>query len=155
MEDAGWFGTGLSKKNHQAKRQTFAGSQGVSVFAVGRFLYAEVFLNSLTTTRANAIAFSFFMSLFPAFLVLFSLIPFVITILPIKQADILKQLNDIISEVMPNKTGDTFSSLITSFLKKKRTDYFSIGFVLSIYFASNGLMALMRSLPLLRLPIDT
>ena len=128
-----------------AKRQTFAGSQGVSVFAVGRFLYAEVFLNSLTTTRANAIAFSFFMSLFPAFLVLFSLIPFIITILPIKQADILKQLNDIISEVMPNKTGDTFSSLITSFLKKKRTDYFSIGFILSIYFASNGLMALMRS----------
>lgn len=128
-----------------AKSQTFSGSQGVSLYAVSRFLYSEVFRNTTTMTRANAIAFSFFMSLFPAFLVLFSLIPFVITILPIKQSDILKQLNDVISEVMPNKTGETFSSLITSFLKKKRTDYFSIGFILSIYFASNGLMALMRS----------
>jgi membrane protein len=128
-----------------AKSQTFSGSQGVSLYAVSRFLYDEVFRNPTTMTRANAIAFSFFMSLFPAFLVLFSLIPFVITILPIKQTDILKQLNDVISEVMPNETGKTFSSLITSFLKKKRTDYFSIGFVLSIYFASNGLMALMRS----------
>ena len=128
-----------------AKRQTFSGSQGVSLYAVSRFLYAEVFLNPTTMTRANAIAFSFFMFLFPAFLVLFSLIPFIITVLPIKQSDILKQLNDIVAEVMPNKTGETFSSLITSFLKKKRTDYFSIGFILSIYFASNGLMALMRS----------
>lgn len=128
-----------------AKRRTFSGSQGVSLYAVSRFLYAEVFRNPTTMTRANAIAFSFFMSLFPAFLVLFSLIPFIITILPIKQTDILKQLNDIIEEVMPNKTGETFSSLITSFLKKKRTDYFSVGFFLSIYFASNGLMALMRS----------
>lgn len=128
-----------------SKRQTFSGFQGVSLYAVSRFLYDEVFRNPTTMTRANAIAFSFFMSLFPAFLVLFSLIPFVITILPIKQADILKQLNDTIIEVMPNKTGDTFYSLISSFLKKKRTDYFSIGFVLSIYFASNGLMALMRS----------
>lgn len=128
-----------------AKSQTFSGSQGVSLYAVSRFLYSEVFRNPTTMTRANAIAFSFFMSLFPAFLVLFSLIPFIITILPIKQSDILKQLNDIVAEVMPNKTGETFSSLITSFLKKKRTDYFSVGFVLSIYFASNGLMALMRS----------
>ncbi len=128
-----------------AKGRTFSGSQGVSLHAVSRFLYLEVFRNPTTMTRANAIAFSFFMSLFPAFLVLFSLIPFIITVLPIKQSDILKQLNDIVAEVMPNKTGETFSSLITSFLKKKRTDYFSIGFVLSIYFASNGLMALMRS----------
>ena len=128
-----------------AKAKTFSGFQGVSVYAVVRFLYDEVFRNPTTMTRANAIAFSFFMSLFPAFLVLFSLIPFIITILPIKQSDILKQISDTIIEVMPNKTGETFYSLISSFLKKKRTDYFSVGFVLSIYFASNGLMALMRS----------
>ncbi len=128
-----------------AKSKTFTGFQGVSLYEVLRFLYAEVFLNPTTMMRANAIAFSFFMSLFPAFLVLFSLIPFAISALPIKQSDILKQLNDTIINVMPNETGDSFYKLISSFLKKKRTDYFSVGFVLSIYFASNGLMALMRS----------
>lgn len=128
-----------------AKNKTFTGFQGVSLYEVLRFLYAEVFLNPSTMMRANAIAFSFFMSLFPAFLVLFSLIPFAISALPIKQSDILKQLNETIINVMPNETGDSFYKLISSFLKKKRTDYFSVGFVLSIYFASNGLMALMRS----------
>ena len=127
------------------KNKTFTGFQGVSLYAVVRFLYAEVFLNPSTMMRANAIAFSFFMSLFPAFLVLFALIPFAITALPIKQSDILKQIHDTVVNVMPNETGDSFYKLISSFLKKKRTDYFSIGFVLSIYFASNGLMALMRS----------
>ena len=128
-----------------AKAKSFSGFQGVSLYDVTRFLYAEVFRNPMTMTRANAIAFSFFMSLFPALLVLFSLIPFAITILPIKQSDILKQISDTLNEVMPNKTGETLNLFITSFLKKKRTDYFSIGFILSIYFASNGLMALMRS----------
>ena len=128
-----------------AKGKTFSGFQGVSLYAVLKFLYHEMFRNPMTMMRANAIAFSFFMSLFPAFLVLFSLIPFAITILPIKQNDILKQINDTVVEIMPNKTGETFYTLISSFLKKKRTDYFSIGFILSIYFASNGLMALMRS----------
>ncbi len=128
-----------------AKGKTFSGFQGVSLYAVTRFLYAEVFRNPMTMTRANAIAFSFFMSLFPALLVLFSLIPYIITILPIKQVDILNQIKDTLNEVMPNKTGDTLNTFISGFLKKKRTDYFSIGFVLSIYFASNGLMALMRS----------
>jgi membrane protein len=128
-----------------AKGKTFSGFQGVSLFAVVRFLYTEVFRNPMTMTRANAIAFSFFMSLFPALLVLFSLIPFVITVLPIKQTDILNQIKDTLNEVMPNKTGDTLNMFISAFLKKKRTDYFSIGFILSIYFASNGLMALMRS----------
>jgi membrane protein len=128
-----------------AKGKTFSGFQGVSLYAVLRFLYTDVFRNPTTMTRANAIAFSFFMSLFPALLVLFSLIPFVITVLPIKQTDILNQIRDTLNEVMPNKTGDTLNTFISSFLKKKRTDYFSVGFVLSIYFASNGLMALMRS----------
>ena len=127
-----------------AKAKTFPGFQGVSLFEVIRFLYDEVIMNSSTTTRANSIAFSFFMSLFPALLVLFSLIPFIITLLPVKLSDITDQIQFTLNEIMPNKTGEDFTKFVTSFLKKKRSDYFSVGFILSIYFASNGLMALMR-----------
>ena len=128
-----------------SKNTSFSGFQGVSVNSVVRFLYAEILMNPLMMTRANSIAFSFFMSLFPAFLVLFSLIPFAIGILPIEKKQILDLIYEAISEVMPNDTGEMFFKEISKFIKTKRTDFLSIGFVLSIYFSSNGLMALMSS----------
>lgn len=128
-----------------SKTTSISGFQGVSLNNVVRFLYAEVLRNPLVMTRANAIAFSFFMSLFPAFLVLFSLIPYVISILPIEKKQMLDLIHEAISEIMPNDTGEMFFKEISKFIKTKRSDFLSIGFVLSIYFSSNGLMALMSS----------
>ena len=128
-----------------SKAKSLTGFQGVSLHAVARFLYAEIFMNPLMMTRANSIAFSFFMSLFPAFLVLFSLIPFAIGVLPIEKSQILKLIQDGIGEIMPNDTGDMLYKEISKFLKTKRSDFLSVGFVLSIFFSSNGLMALMSS----------
>ncbi|MDZ7876887.1 MAG: YihY/virulence factor BrkB family protein [Saprospiraceae bacterium] len=128
-----------------SKKTSFSGFQGVSVNSVVRFLNAEVLRNSLMMTRANSIAFSFFMSLFPAFLVLFSLIPYVIGVLPIEKKQILDLIHEAISEIMPNDTGEMFYKEISKFIKTKRSDFLSIGFILSIYFSSNGLMALMSS----------
>lgn len=128
-----------------SKATSLAGFQGVSLNNVVRFLYAEVLRNPLVMTRANAIAFSFFMSLFPAFLVLFSLIPYAVSILPIEKSQILKLIEESISRVMPNDTGEMFFKEISKFIKTKRSDFLSFGFILSIYFSSNGLMALMSS----------
>lgn len=122
------------------RNTSLPGYQGVPLYNVLYFIYQETFINPFLMTRANAIAFSFFMSLFPAFLVIFSLIPF----LPIDKNEILKQLHEGILEVMPNKTGEDLYLTVKTFVKTKRTDFLSIGFVLAIYFASNGLMALMR-----------
>lgn len=130
----------LNRLKEQSKTNSLPGFQGVALYDVLIFLYNEIFLNPLLMMRANAIAFSFFMSLFPAFLVLFSLIPF----LPIDKADVLKQLHDGIIEIMPNKTGEDLFNTVKTFVRTKRTDFLSIGFVLAIYFSSNGLMALMR-----------
>jgi membrane protein len=128
-----------------SKNASLAGFQGVSLHAVVRFLYAEILMNPMMMTRANSIAFSFFMSLFPAFLVLFSLIPFAIGFLPIEKKQILDLIHDGVSEIMPNDTGEMFFKEISKFIKTKRTDFLSFGFVLSIFFSSNGLMALMSS----------
>ncbi len=128
-----------------SKATSLSGFQGVSLHAVVRFLYAEILMNPLMMTRANSIAFSFFMSLFPAFLVLFSLIPFAIGFLPIEKKQILELIRDGIREIMPNATGETLFTEISKFIKTKRSDFLSFGFVLSIFFSSNGLMALMSS----------
>jgi membrane protein len=124
-----------------AKATSFPGFQGVPLYDVLVFLYNEVARNPMLMTRANAIAFSFFMSFFPTFIVLFSLIPF----LPINKNEILSQLQFAINEIMPNQTGDDIFKTVKAFLKTKRTDFLSIGFILAIYFSSNGLMALMKS----------
>jgi membrane protein len=130
----------ITRSKSWLESTSLPGFQGVSLYNVGAFLYNETFLNPMLMMRANAIAFSFFMSLFPAFLVIFSLIPF----LPLDKADVLKQIHDGIVEIMPNKSGEDLFNTVKSFVKTKRTDFLSIGFVLAIYFASNGLMALMR-----------
>jgi membrane protein len=128
-----------------SKNTSFSGFQGVTVNNVVRFLHAEVLRNPMMMTRANSIAFSFFMSLFPAFLVLFSLIPYVIGVLPIEKKQMLDLIHEAISEIMPNDTGEMFYKEISKFIKTKRSDFLSIGFILSIFFSSNGLMALMSS----------
>jgi membrane protein len=128
-----------------SKTTSLTGFQGVSLNNVVRFLYTEVLRNPFVMTRANAIAFSFFMSLFPAFLVLFSLIPYAVSILPIEKKQILDLIHEAISEIMPNDTGEMFFKEISKFIKTKRSDFLSFGFILSIFFSSNGLMALMSS----------
>ena len=100
-----------------AKATSFPGFQGVPLYDVLVFLYNEVALNTMLMTRANAIAFSFFMSFFPTFIVLFSLIPF----LPINKNEILGQLQFAINEIMPNQTGDDIFRTVKAFLKTKRT----------------------------------
>ena len=101
----------VSRVSQWAKATSLPGFQGVSLHSVIIFLYNEIFNNPMLMTRANAIAFSFFLSLFPAFIVLFSLIPF----LPINKNDILNQIQFGIVEIMPNNTGEDLFKTIKAF----------------------------------------
>jgi membrane protein len=56
---------------------TLPGLDGVAVYDVYHFFTAEIKRNSLTI-RSRAIAYSFFLSLFPAILFIFSLVPFIL-----------------------------------------------------------------------------
>lgn len=122
------------------KRVCIPGLRGVPLYSVLEFLYIELFFNAPLTMRANAIAYSFFMSIFPAFIVLFSVIPY----LPFNKEDLLSQIHVTILEVMPNKTGDTLFEAIHGLIKTKRSDALSFGSILAIYFSSSGVMTLMN-----------
>jgi membrane protein len=124
-----------------SKATSLPGFQGVPIYSVVVFLYNEIFKNPMLMTRANAIAFSFFMSLFPTMIILLSLIPF----LPFKRKSIVEQLAFAIEGIMPNQTGRELFKSIIHFLDNPRGDFLSIGFILAIYFASNGIMSLMKN----------
>ena len=89
-------------------------------------------------TRANSMAFSYFISLFPFMIILFSIISF----FPID--DISNLVDDLIRDLLPTQAHDFIMDLLTEVFSRDRVDLLSIGFVLAMYFASNGMEAMMR-----------
>ncbi len=102
-------------------------------------------------TRANSMAFSFFLAIFPAIIALFTLLPYT----PLFEMEVTlhgqpAQFQDLlranITEVMPGEAGDMLFSSIDEIATKPRTGLLSFGFFLAIWFASNGMVSLMRGM---------
>ncbi|MBI3142335.1 MAG: YihY/virulence factor BrkB family protein [Bacteroidetes bacterium] len=92
------------------------------------------------TTKASAIAFNFFLALFPALIVLFGLIPFVP--LPGLQDEIMVFFR----EAMPSNAYDLISDTLQDIIVTRRGGLLSITSIITIYFASNGFNALLAAL---------
>ncbi len=121
-------------------RHSLAGFQGVSIGEIMRFLLKEINMSHLLF-RANSISFTFFLSLFPLLIVIVGLIPY----LPVEQKPLLAQLDQYITQLMPNRTGEWLFDTLKFFLNNKRSGVLSMGFFLALYFSSNGIMSLMRT----------
>jgi membrane protein len=91
------------------------------------------------TTRASAIAFSFFLALFPAIIFLFTLIPYI----PIRnfQAELFLLIRDL----LPASTFAAVEETIQDILTKPRGGLLSLGFLMALIFASNGLVSMMNA----------
>ncbi|MBK8564535.1 MAG: YihY/virulence factor BrkB family protein [Saprospiraceae bacterium] len=120
-----------------SKTHSFPGFFGVPAYDVAVFVYEESLKNTLFA-RANAMAFSFFLSLFPAIIFLFT----VATYLPI-YSSFEHEINGYISLIMPNNAGIELQTTIKE-LVKPSSRFLSLGFFLAIYFSSNGMMAMMQ-----------
>ncbi|MEO0873649.1 MAG: YihY/virulence factor BrkB family protein [Bacteroidota bacterium] len=114
----------------------------VVVFVINEIQRFDLF------TRANSIAYSFFLSLFPSILTLFTLVPFLFSFL-LHLIPELGNFNAIleqeISKVMPGQAGGLVFDFVHDVTSKPRVGLLSFGFVLAIYFSSNGMLAMMRS----------
>jgi membrane protein len=108
------------------------GFGGMPLFTVLTFFGKGLFEGRLTQ-RASAIAFDFFLALFPAIIFFFTIIPFV----PVTdfQPTLLSALQDLIPATLWKHVSSTLEEIIT----RPRTDLLSLGFVLALYFATNGL----------------
>ncbi len=92
-------------------------------------------------TRANSMAFSFFMAIFPAIIVLFTLLAY--TPLYENFDDVLRES---IHEIMPGSAGKLIFKTIEDIATITRSGLLSFGFILAIWFASNGMLSMMRGL---------
>ncbi|MFV5700053.1 YihY/virulence factor BrkB family protein [Flavobacterium sp. ZT3R17] len=106
--------------------------QGLSLYDLLE-LYGLGIVESALTYHASAIAFSFFMALFPFALFILNLIPYI----PIEgfQEDFLQ----FVRQGVPPNTYDAIYKIINDILHNSHSGLLSSGFILSIFLMANGL----------------
>lgn len=129
-----------------SREHSLPGFFKIPIYDVTVFVFNEIRRFDLFT-RANSIAYSFFISLFPSLLTLFTLLPFLNRYLLrfITKGDNFNQvLQTEIHKIMPGSVGDQLFLFIKDITEVERVGLLSFGFLLSIFFSSNGMLAMMR-----------
>jgi membrane protein len=116
-----------------SKRTSLPGFLRIPIYDVVGFVWKE-WRSSVMDTRANAIAFSFFLSLFPSIIVLFTLLAYT----PFAD-EFYNLLKDTIKDLMPENAEKFFITTINDILKIKRSGLLSFSFLLAMYFSTNGM----------------
>ncbi len=113
-------------------------------FSLYQFL--KLFARKLTKDdiwdKANGIAFNFTLSIFPAIIFLFTLIPYIQYFYePFSEQAILGFLK----EVLPATVYEFTSQTIEDIVSKSRGDLLTIGFLTSTFLATNGTMSIIKA----------
>lgn len=109
---------------------------GLSLFELLKLYFIGV-INGALSYRAAAIAFSFFMALFPFALFILNLIPYI----PLVgfQEDFLNFVKD----GVPPNTFDAISKIISDILNNSHSGLLSTGFIMAIFLMTNGVNAIL------------
>ncbi|RLD63366.1 MAG: YihY/virulence factor BrkB family protein [Bacteroidetes bacterium] len=122
----------------KAKKVTLPGFDGVPLYDVSVFFINGLYKGSISL-RASAVAYSFFLALFPAIIFLFTLIPYI----PIKNFQ--TELLHMISGIMPHNAYSTIQTTIEDIVMHKRGGLLSFGFFASLIFSTNGIAAMISA----------
>jgi membrane protein len=118
--------------------KTFTGLKGHSLYEVGRYFLRSLFLENIST-RASSLSFNFFLALFPALI-------FLLTLIAYMPFDGLKmQLMEQLSMILPERSYKEIAETISEILNKQNSSLLSLGFIFTLYFASNAFHLLISS----------
>lgn len=113
------------------KRVKLPWLEGLSLYELLE-IYIVGIAEGAVTYRAAAIAFSFFMALFPFALFVLNLIPYI----PI--ADFQTDFLQFVEESVPPRTYSAIETIINDILNNSHSGLLSSGFLLSIFVMANG-----------------
>lgn len=122
-----------------SKQIILPGFEGQSIYSVARFFY-EAVTHSSVIDRAAAISFKFILAIFPALIVLLTLIPYI----PI--ANFQDSLLAFFQQLMPADAYNIVADTLNSLINKKHSTLLSVGFLLGLYFGSNTVQAILDGL---------
>ena len=124
----------INKLKCNLDKISLPGFKGISILNLFQFL-KEIFQNGNFSIRSAAVSFRFFVAIFPTLIFLLSLIPY----LPIEGLKDQILGND---TLMPNIIYELFQNTINELFNNKHNALLSIGFILSLYYASLGINTL-------------
>ena len=124
----------------RAKQISLPLFDGVPLYDVALFFWRSIVDGSITT-RASAIAFSFFIALFPFISFLFTLIPFI----KIPNFHFQEELLLMIQQIVPPSTFETIEDTLVEIIMKQRGGRLSLNFFAALFFATNGIASMMSA----------
>ena len=119
------------------KKIALPGFDNMPIYNVADFFFTGIHRGAIVS-RAQALAFSFFLAIFPATIFLFSLIPYI----PIH--DFQEQLLNMIQGILPSNAFSSARNTIEDIIKIPRGGLLSIGFIGALYLTTNAFMSMMR-----------
>lgn len=122
----------------RAKKVSLPFFDGMPLYDVALFFWRSIVDGSITT-RASAIAFSFFVAFFPGIIFLFTLIPYI----PIDNFQ--NELLLLIEQLVPQSTFETIDETLTDIITQPHGGLLSLGFFLALIFATNGIASMMSA----------
>jgi membrane protein len=122
----------------KAKKITIPGFDGMALYDVMVFFWRSI-VDGAISTRASAIAFSFFIGLFPAIIFLFTLIPYI----PVENFQ--TQLFLLIKDMVPANAFMAIEETVQDILTRQRGGLLSLGFFMALIFSTNGFASMMTA----------
>jgi membrane protein len=116
----------------------FPGFNGMSLYDVVDFFIRGIQKGAITS-RASSFSFNFFLAVFPAIIFFFTIIPYI----PI--AGFQDTLLELLRDFIPEKVYGTVEETLFDIIKRQHGGLLSIGFILAMYFSTNGINSLIES----------
>lgn len=113
------------------------GFSPLPLYTVATFFFREVGKEALVN-KASSLAYNFMLAIFPGIIFLFTLIPYI----P-KRIGFQEGLMSLLALVLPTNAFDALETTIDNIVNIQNGSLLSIGFFLSMFFATNGVHNLM------------
>lgn len=126
----------INKLVKWGKKVTFKKMGGLSLYDIME-LYIIGIIEGAFTNRAAAIAFSFFMAIFPFLLFILNLLPY----MPLNNFQ--EDFFELLSENVPPTTFDAIYGIIEDIINNSNQGLLSSGFILAMFLMANGVNAML------------
>ena len=121
-----------------SRKVVLPGFDGLPLYDVGTYYIKGLFKGAIVT-RASAVSFKVFLALLPFTLMLLSLLPYI----PIEnfQGELMTEFK----EMLPAGVYELLHGVLDDLVNRKHNTVLSIGFILTLYYASNSINAILTS----------
>lgn len=138
----------ISSSEAFLRKLIIPGFDGMPVYDVAAF-FIKGLQKGAISMRAAAFSYNFFLALFPAIIFFFTIIPYI----PI--AGFQDNLLNLMQDFIPKKAYLAVEETLFDIVKRPRGGLLSLGFVMALYFSTNGIHSLIVAFNQSRHTVET